>query len=54
MQSERVADDPRAGKDSGNPDPARPRWNLVYAAVLVHLALWIAILAVFSRFFGSH
>lgn len=30
------------------------RWNLVYLAVLAHLALWIAVLALFSRFFGSN
>ena len=53
MDSAGPRDDPST--ETGGHLSERPqRWSLIYLAVLAHLALWIAVLALFARFFGSN
>lgn len=44
-------------EDRGRPETepiAARRWKWVYGAVLAHLLLWIALLRLFSRWFGGN
>ena len=52
MQSARAFDEAPTEEESQATEPLR-RWHLIYLAVVVHLILWIVMLALFSRFFGS-
>ena len=52
MDSAPPIDDPPTEADRRVAEPVRP-WSLIYVAILAHLALWIVLLALFSRFFGS-